>query len=270
MSAIHFAAVIYFFILGLCFGSFALATAWRIHKRKNFVRDRSKCENCKHVLAPLDLIPVVSWLMLKGKCRYCKKPLSGMMPLAELFAGAVFAATFAYWPDGFHGPLNLLRFTVWCTALVLLLVLFFYDLQWLLLPNKLMYPLWAVAAADFVLRFVQAPSWHTLTFGIMSVAVSAGVFYMFFVVSHEQWIGFGDVRLGLAIGLLLGHPLLAGLTLFFSSIVGVLAVIPSVIKHKTTLKSKIPYGPLLIFALIVVRLFGSRFIDWYTVHILLL
>ena len=270
MTVAHSIALVYFFVLGMCFGSFALATVWRIHKKKDFLKDRSRCEHCKHVLAPKDLIPLFSWVYLHGKCSYCKKPLSRLMPLAELFAGVVFASSYAMWPESFGSVLGVIRFAVWCAALVLLLILFFYDLQWYLLPNKVIYPLWAIAGLDFILRFIQTPNFRTLAYGAISVLVSAGLFFVFYFVSKGTWIGFGDVRLGLAIGLLLGQPWLAGMALFLSSIIGVIAVIPGVIKHKTTLKSKIPYGPLLIIALIVVRLVGARFVDWYSVHILLL
>lgn len=264
----HVLLVFYFFVIGLCFGSFALATAWRIKKKKGFVRERSECEKCHHVLAVRDLIPLVSWLGQRGKCRYCHKKISKLLPLAELAGGTLFAISFAAWPEPLHGFLGIARIAVWGFALVLLLILFFYDLQWFLLPNKLVYPLWAVAALDFALRFAQQPHLSTLLWGCAAVAVSAGLFLLFYILSDGAWIGFGDVRLGVVIGLLVATPALAAAVLFVASIVGILFALPSLVTKKRSLSSKIPFGPLLILALVIVKLFGQKMIDWYTVHLL--
>lgn len=146
---------LFMFGIGTCFGSFALATAWRLRKKRDFVKDTSECEKCGHKLAAKDLVPLFSWLLLKGRCRYCKKPTSKLLPLAEVFGGLVFVASYAYWPQAFTGVSSILQFTVWLCACVLLLILFFYDLQWYLLPNKVMYPLWGVSVIYAVLSLIN-------------------------------------------------------------------------------------------------------------------
>jgi prepilin signal peptidase PulO-like enzyme (type II secretory pathway) len=270
MDILFLVTVVFFFGIGLCFGSFALATAWRIRKKRDFVRDTSECEHCGHKLAPKDLVPVFSWLFLKGKCAYCKKPIPKLVPLAELFGGVVFACSFAFWPHSLEGIFDTTLFVLWCTALILLLILFFYDLQWFLLPNKLMYPLWAVSACSAIVYFVQEPRVDRLLFICGSVAVSAGLFYALFMISRGAWIGFGDVRLGVAMGLLLASPWLGGLALFIASCVGIVVSLPSLLKKQTKMTTKIPFGPLLIVGLIIAKLWGPAIIDWYMANILLL
>ena len=255
-------------MIGLCFGSFALATAWRIKKKKGFGRERSVCEHCKHVLAPIDLVPLFSWLSLGGKCRYCHTKLSLILPLAEITGGVLLAASYLFWPERIIGWNALAGFTVWCLGLILLLILLFYDLQWYILPNKIMYPLWGVATVSFLLRFIAKPTAHTILLGIGAVAVAAGVFWLFWIASRGKWIGYGDVRLGLAIGLFVGTPLLAALVIFVASIIGVIVALPGLITRSKKLSSKMPFGPLLIIALVLVRLFGQKTIDWYIAHLL--
>lgn len=262
--------VLYFFCIGLCIGSFALATAWRIKKKRDFVRERSECEHCHHILAPKDLVPVFSWLGQGGKCRYCHKKISVLMPIAELIAGVFFALSFWAWPVSFSGILPVVGFVLWCLALVLLLILFFYDLQWFILPNKVIYPLWLVSAAYALVKFANNPSWMALFYVLCAVTVSAGLFYLFFIVSKGTWIGFGDVRLGFAIGLLVGSPVMAGIVLFIASVTGIIFALPGLILGSRKLSGKMPFGPLLIIGLVVTVLYGQWLIDWYTHSILLL
>jgi prepilin signal peptidase PulO-like enzyme (type II secretory pathway) len=260
---------IFMFGIGLCFGSFALATAWRIRKKRDFVKDTSECEQCGHKLGANDLVPLFSWLLLKGRCRYCKKATSKLLPLSELFGGLVFAASYVYWPQELTGTATILQYIVWLAACVLLFILFFYDLQWYLLPNKVMYPLWGIGAVYAVLTLVN-DSHVSLLLLVGAVAIGAGLFYAIYNISSGAWIGFGDVRLGVAIGLLLGTPWLAGLALFLASLFGLVVSLPLLVKGKAGMKAKIPFGPLLILGLLVAKLWGQGIIDWYTASILLL
>src|SRR5687767_9402449 len=93
------------FILGAALGSFSLALAYRLRHKLNWVSDRSVCEHCGHKLSAVDLVPVVSWLWLRGRCRYCKKPISPQLILSELGLGTVFALSYAAWPLGLSSPL---------------------------------------------------------------------------------------------------------------------------------------------------------------------
>ncbi len=270
MDATRILIACYFFCLGLCFGSFALATAWRLRKKRDFVRERSECEHCHHKLAAVDLVPLFSWLSLRGRCRYCHKKISPLLPLAELVGALAFTLSYTSWPYELSGVLPVLGFVLWCVGLILLLILFFFDLQWYLLPNKVVHPLWGVSFAYFIVQFIQEPSASTLLNGMLSVIVAAGLFWVFYAASKGKWIGFGDVRLGLAIGLFVGTPLLAGIVLFVASISGIIIAIPSLVTGSRRLSSKVPFGPLLIIGLVFTMLYGQRLADWYTTTILLL
>src|SRR5436190_6666628 len=96
-------------VLGLILGSFVNALVWRIHQqelgKKNLpiVNGRSQCPHCHHVLAAKDLVPLFSWLYLRGKCRYCHQPISPMYPITELAMAAIFIILYAYWPGGVYG-----------------------------------------------------------------------------------------------------------------------------------------------------------------------
>ena len=259
----------YAFLIGLCFGSFALATAWRLKKKKPFGgKERSVCEHCGHVLGVMDLVPLASWFSLRGRCRYCHKKLSRLLPLAELTGGLFLAASYFYWPDHFSGLLSALSFAVWCVGLLLLLILFLYDLQWYILPNKVIHPLWGVGAASLLVRFLQTPTLHTVVMAALAVAVGGGVFYGLYELSKGKWIGFGDVRLGVAIGLFVGTPLFAALVIFTASVLGTLVALPGLARKSRNMQSKLPFGPLLIIALVLVRLFGQKTVDWYSLHFL--
>ncbi len=269
MHRLQILLTLYSFAVGLCFGSFALASAWRIKKQKTLGGTaRSVCEHCGRILSVRDLIPLYSWMVTGGKCRYCRKKLSVKFPLSELAGGLFFGASYYFWPVSISGFYGISSFVTWSVALILLLILFFYDIQWFTLPNKVMYPLWFVSAADFALRFAQKPTLYTVLLGAAAVAVGAGIFWLFWKASKGTWIGYGDVRLGVAIGLLIGTPAMAALVIFAASLIGVFVALPGLVTGSKKMSSKIPFGPLLIIALVLVRLFGQKTLDWYTAHLL--
>lgn len=263
MDSIRLLWTVYFVTIGLCIGSFSLATAWRIHKKRSFGKDRSECEHCKHKLAAKDLVPLFSWISTGGRCRYCQKKLSAMFPLAELAGGLVFGLSFVAWPLGLDTPLHVVQFILWLLALAPLLILFFYDLQWFILPTKIIQPLWAISFVYATLVLIQSPTWVTLASIVTSVLISRGLFWLFWAVSKGSWIGFGDVRLGLAIGLLLATPAKAAIALFVASITGILITLPSLLTGSRKMNTKVPFGPLLIIGLIFSMLYGQPLVDAY-------
>jgi len=256
--------ITYLAILGLCFGSFVNALVWRIHKKKDWVRERSQCTHCGHKLKTLDLIPVLSWLFLGGKCRYCRKVISVQYPVVELTGAFVFTFSYTYWPASFGSSGQMALFIAWLAASIGLLALLVYDFKWMLLPSKLIYPTLAVAAAGNLVYLIIAPErLHFLTSWVLSILVASGIFWLLFTVSKGKWIGYGDVRLGLVTGTLLHSPAKSFLMLFLASVLGTLFVIPSLVSKKRGINAKLPYGPFLIIATFICVLFGSSIIDWY-------
>lgn len=249
-------------LLGLVLGSFVNAFVWRLHEKRNWTTERSECTHCHHQLAAKDLVPVFSWLMLKGKCRYCGKPIEDS-PLVELALGAVFVLSYLLWPIPFAGD-GLLLFGFWLVFLTAFAILTLYDLRWFLLPNKVVFPLIGLAVAQLAcqLIFFDA-SWRDVLGAALGVCIVSGTFYALFVLSRGTWIGFGDVKLGIVLGILAGGPFAALLLLFLASVLGTLYALPQVFLGKASRKSHIPFGPFLLAAMVVVQLYGPSIIGWY-------
>lgn len=249
-------------LVGLALGSFVNALVWRLHEGRDWVRERSECTHCHHPLAAKDLIPIVSWLLLRGKCRYCGKIIQDT-PLPELAVPALFVLSYYFWPAALTGR-GLFDFIVWLGLLVGFVALALYDIKWFLLPDVIVFPMICLAllqvAGDWLLF---NHSWHELSGPGIGVLIISGSFFALHYFSKGQWIGFGDVKLGVILGLLAGGALPALLVLLSSSLLGTLVALPLVIQGKANRKSHLPFGPLLIVGMILVELFGSGVIDWY-------
>ena len=257
-------AIFILFIFGLILGSFVNALVWRTYVGKNVARGRSQCPTCGHQLAAKDLIPLLSWLMLRGRCRYCQAKISLQYPLVELVAAIIFTLSYVFWPGGVSGN-GWLLFITWLLSATGLLALAVSDIRWMLLPNKILYPTFLIAAAGrlaYIIGF-EAGKPHALKQWLLAVIVSSGFFWLLFMVSSGRWIGYGDVRLGLITGTLLADPQKSALMIVLSSFVGTVFVVPLLaLKHKSW-GSKIPYGPFLMLAAAITLLFGTNIINWY-------
>lgn len=272
-------------LVGLCMGSFVEATSWRLHEQTkrskltkkqkqelSITKGRSMCAHCKHQLAWYDLLPLLSWVSLRGKCRYCQKPIGWHAPALELTTAALFAISYLSWPYVLGSDFGLawVVFGLWLLCVVLFVLLSVYDLRWMLLPDRvvLVLVLTAFAYAAFQ-QSVAGVSLDGFISIVSSVAVSSGLFWVLYQVSGGKWIGGGDVKLGVALGLLIGAPLPAMLMLFLASLMGTLVALPLLIKAKSKQQLKIPFGPFLMSATFVVVIYGERLIDWYTNTVLL-
>ena len=255
---------VFFFWLGAVFASFAGATAWRMHTGRDFVKERSVCEHCKHQLSAFDLVPIFSWLFLQGKCRYCKKSIGNLSIATEVLFGLLFLVSYLFWPFGFTDVLSLVLFALWCLALVLMAILFVYDARWGLLPDKVMFPLIALSVIFFVLRMfvLDVPSAEWVLEAVYSLAPVAGVYGLLHVVSKGAWIGLGDVKLGVAIGLFVGWQG-ALVALVLANLLGFLYVLPMLVRRDAKKDTKVPFGPFLIVATVLSLLWSAQIIEWY-------
>ncbi len=243
------------FLLGVVFGSFIAAWVSRAHREMSVWFGRSECVSCSSLLQARDLIPIVSFLMLKGKCRNCSNKISSHYFLTELFfgVGLVFLAWF-HQVDFFS-----LSFDFIFQALVLFFftAIFVSDFLYQEIPFSLTVP------AVFLL-FVLSLLWGTGDYSsmIFGAIIAGGFFLIQFVVSKGKWIGFGDVALGILMGVILGWQKTL-LALFFAYVVGaVLSVILLAFK-KANRKTALPFGVFLNFGTFVAMLWGEKFIDWY-------
>lgn len=248
----------------------------------SIIKGHSMCPSCRHKLAPKDLLPVLSWLWLRGRCRYCHKPISVQYPLVELTTAVLFVFSYLYWPYLAHLTLAacvaagrnpsteaLTLFGFWLVYLVGFVALAVYDLKWYLLPNKIVYSLMGLALVQAALTvFVFDGGLHALRQTVLSFAVGGGLFYLLYQISSGKWIGGGDVKLGMLLGLVLADPQLSLFMIFAASLLGTLVSLPLMGTHKLTKTSHIPFGPFLIAGAIIARLFGVAIIGWYRTKLL--
>lgn len=282
--------VVALLLSGLALGSYAAATVWRLRGRqlvedkfagekvniKEYKRllpltkatirtDRSHCLSCNHQLTWYDLLPLVSWTTLGGKCRYCRKPIGWFEPLMEISMAGLFVLSYALWPLPLETTLQVVQFVLWLIAAVMLIILFAYDMKWFLLPDKVMVPLVGVgvlfAAITVILASQPLMAIATLA---TAVVILSGIYLLLWLVSKGQWIGFGDVKLGLALALLLGNWELAFLALFTANLIGCFIVIPGMIAGKISRTTRVPFGPLLISGCVIALLLGPPIISWYS------
>lgn len=276
-------------VLGLALGSFAGATVWRLRARQlvedkaegeevdrqeyksllpltksSPANDRSRCLHCGHVLAWYDLIPLASWLATRGTCRYCHKKIGALEPLIELGVALFFAGSYLLWPVPLSTLLDITLFGLWLVSSVLLAILFVYDLKWFLLPDRVIFPLIGVGALVAGLRLVGADDivLELMNLGA-AIAILSGLYLVLWMVSKGKWIGFGDIKLGLALALLLGNWQLAFLTLFLSNFIGCVIVLPGLLSGKMTRGTHVPFGPLLIVGFMLSALLGEAALQWY-------
>jgi prepilin signal peptidase PulO-like enzyme (type II secretory pathway) len=213
--------------LGLVFGSFVNAWVWRLSqkldkdgnlkklsKKQNndlsIVSARSMCPTCKHVLGAKDLVPLFSWLLLKGKCRYCKAKISKQYPVVELLTAVLFVISGVFW--NFDSSLAYLSLAVWLAIITIFMALSVYDFKYMLLPDKMMIflvPLSAIFAGIGFLNSDKSLLSYVLQL-LLSVFIAGGIFYILYVISSGKWIGGGDVKLGLIIGVILSSALNVG------------------------------------------------------------
>lgn len=277
-------------VFGAGFGSFAGAQVWRLRARqleddkregekvnakeykrlsplineKSLTTDRSCCLSCGKVLAWYDLIPLLSWLSTGGKCRYCKKQIGKFELLMEIGVAGAFALSYALWPAELDNLVSLVSFGLWLAAIVALAILFAYDLKWYLLPDVVTFPLIGIGVVFSALQLIAEPNamhWAIHLGG--SIMMLSGLYYLLWRVSDGKWVGFGDVKLGLALALFLVDWRLALLTLFAANFIGSLVVMPGMISGKIGRKASVPFGPFLITGFVIAMLIGDRIIEAY-------
>lgn len=262
------------FTLGLAVGSFLNCVIWRLETRESFLKGRSYCPHCKHKLFWQDLIPVLSFLFLKGKCRYCQQKISWQYPLVEIITAFLFLFILF---KSFSAEIDLKRIVLiyyWIIPLIFywvivcfMIVIFVYDLKHFIIPDKIIFPAIVIAFLYQLFRVFIGPCPVPPTkaglFTIFAPALTAAAFFLIiFLISSGKWIGFGDVKLGFFMGLLLGFPNII-VALFLSFLFGAIIGIGLIIAQKKTLKSEVPFGPFLVVGTFTALFFGEKMVNWY-------
>ncbi len=260
--------LIYFFVFisGLAVGSFLNCLIYRLKTGESFLKGRSYCPHCKHILAWQDLIPLFSFLILKGKCRYCHQKIFLQYPLVELATGIIFLLIFltTVAVNNYTGVYLLYLIIVSC----FLIVIFVYDLKHYIIPDKVIYPAIFIVfiyqiISNFPISITNFKFQITNFYPPILSAIGAAVFFLLIVlVSQGKWMGIGDIKLAFLMGLLLSWPnILVALFLafFFGAIIGV----GLIISGKKTLKSEVPFGPFLVTGTLIAMFWGEKIINRY-------
>lgn len=252
-------ACFFIFFLGLAVGSFLNCFICRLalpgFSFKNWLglKSRSYCPHCRHTLSWQDLMPVFSFVFLKGKCRYCCWKISWQYPLVETAVGAIFLLVFVLSGGFDQGLLKLIYF--WAIS-SLLVVIFVYDLRHYIIPDSAVFPAIAIAGI-FTCQFLISGQFEIFGRYLLSAAGAALFFFIVEAVSAGQWMGSGDVKLAFLIGLFLGWPsILIGLLSAFYA--GAATGLGLIIFKKKKLKSRIPFGPFLVGGTFVALFFGEQ------------
>lgn len=236
---------LFLFILGLVAGSFINLVIDRTPREESILFPRSFCDFCKHPLGVGDLVPVMSFLIFKGRCRYCRAALSWRMPLVELVLGSLFVLTGLFKPPEFPLPLLLLFNS-------LLMGIGISDLHSRLIPDVLVYP-----------GILLAGLW-SLIFGLWPRFILSGAlmvfFWLIYLFTQGKALGLGDVKLVGFLGLLL-NPLPAFLALDFSIILGAVVALVLIITKKKRFGEAIPLAPFLVMGTLVFMFLGNDVIQ---------
>lgn len=260
-------ATLVVFFFGTAMGSFLSVIIHRTHANlPGIFFGNSMCPHCKHQLAFFDLIPVLSFLFLKGTCRYCHKKIARHYIGIELITGITLAALYLRFPFlSFSGDPVLARFDFpilfeFLRAIFIsltLLSIFFYDLLYQEIPDVFSFVVMLLA-----LIFNLVLGTPTIQEFILGSAAGAIFFQLQIYVSKGKWVGTGDVLVGTAMGLILGWQLLI-VALFISYLCGALISTSLMIAKKANLKTKIPFAPFLVTGTILTMLFGNQLLQWY-------
>ena len=258
---------IFIFLFGLIIGSFLNCLIWRLHSKES-IWGRSYCPKCRKQIAWYDNIPVLSYLILSGKCRKCHKIISWQYPVVELITGVLFMLAvisnlkLEIWNSYFfleqitNYKLLISIIKDWFLIAVMVII-FIYDLRWYLILDKITLP---AAAIFLILNLILGISWLTL---LISAIIGSSFFLLQFVISRGKWIGGGDIRLGLLMGFALGRIDLLILAIMLAYFIGSIIGLSLIFAGKKQWGSKVPLGVFLSSSTVLVIFWGQEILNWY-------
>jgi leader peptidase (prepilin peptidase)/N-methyltransferase len=245
-------------LFGLAVGSFLNVVIWRVPRKLSVVRPPSHCPNCEARILPWDNIPVFGWLLLRGKCRHCRNPISVRYPLVEAGCGVLFAAMAARFGWSWELP----AYLVMAAALLAISMI---DLEHFIVPDRITAPLTVAALALLaVAATADGDGWRFVR------TVLAGLtFFGFFLVLnllYPRGMGMGDVKLAFSLGLYLGwlgwgQVFLGG---FLAFLLGALIGVTLIATGVKTRKDAVPFGPFMAAGTLITVLWGTPILHWYT------
>ena len=249
---IFFVSILVFFI-GICLGSFANVCIYRLPKNKQIITGRSFCPKCKKIIKWFDNIPLISFLLLNGKCRKCHKPISLKYFIIELITGIGFLLIYL----NFNNYPTIIFLSV---LFLIYLIIFFIDLKHFIIPDGLNFGIMALAIfknflPNFNTSFIHDIN-QSIIGGIVGYLSIWIIIYLYRVIKKIEGMGLGDAKLMTGIGLLFGWQAIP-FVLFISAVLGLVFATPFLINKKKNLRSKIPFGPFIITACFIYFLYGD-------------
>lgn len=242
--------IVFSALLGMVLGSFLSVVAHRVPRGQSIVSPRSRCPRCEVQIEARDNVPVLSYLLLRGRCRHCGAPIPARYPLLELGLGAAFVASLlVFWDEPFEVLLG------WAFSMTLATVTL-TDLELRLIPNAV---LGVSAVAGLVLVALADPD--SLPEHLIAGLAAAGLLLLV-AMARPGGMGMGDVKLAGVMGLYLGRAVAPALLIAF--LVGALYGVALIARHGAEArKSRVPFGPFLALGGIVALFVGDEIVDWY-------
>lgn len=241
--------VVLFFIIGVFFGSFFNVLIDRIPREEEFMVGRSHCDFCGHTLSWYDLFPLFSFILLKGKCRYCHTFIGWKYPVIEVTTGLCFAFTASQSVSASPIETILLLGIIGC-----ILIIFYTDLFSGIIPDIILIPL-------FLLEITRFFVLHQAVFPVLVSFLGAGLFFLsLFFITRRKGIGLGDVKYAFAMGILLGFPgIIIGLYIAF--LTGAMIALILIVERKKKFGSAIAFGPFLVLGTFIALFWGTPLWD---------
>jgi leader peptidase (prepilin peptidase) / N-methyltransferase len=239
--------------LGLIFGSFLNVVVYRLPRGESVVHPGSRCPACRHDIRWVDNIPVLSFLLLRGRCRDCRQPISPRYPLVEAFTG------FAFWLVATSFPEDLVYQGAAALFVFLLIALALIDLEHMILPDELTLGGSAVFLGFSFIHPLLTP-WEAIGSGITAAAVFAALYFFYLRIRKIEGLGFGDVKMVLLLGLFLG-PRQTLTAILLASVSGLLVGLVLIVWQKKDLKLALPFGTFLALGSFVSLFWGERILQ---------
>ncbi|TDO92246.1 leader peptidase (prepilin peptidase)/N-methyltransferase [Halanaerobium saccharolyticum] len=237
------------FILGLIIGSFLNVVIYRLPEGKSIVYPASHCPNCGHKLSPLELIPVLSYLFLRGECKSCGADISVRYPLIELTTGIIFIINYIYLSD-----LIILAAGLIFSSLLIVLTIIDFDHQ--ILPDKL-----TLGGLILGLIFSFFRSDITVIYSLAGILAAGGLLFLIAYLS-KGGMGGGDIKMMAMVGSFTG-PIIALSSIFLGAVIALIAHLPGIVSGKTGMKTKLPFGPFLALASLILWFWSEELFDLY-------
>ena len=264
----------FIFILGLSIGSFLNVLIYRL-PRSLRLTGRSFCPKCKKKISWYDNVPLLSFILLKGKCRSCHSPIGFQYPVVELITGILFLTTLNLIPkqaiSNFQLPIAkqqallissyLLILTYYLFLISSLIVIFFIDLKHRVIPDQIIYP------TILIILLYQIISHQSLITNHFFAAFGAGLFFLILhLITRGKGMGFGDVKLAFLMGLVLG-PAKVVFAFYLAFLTGAFTGVILILTKKKKFGEQIPFGPFLVGSTIVALFWGQEIIEWLTAYL---